>query len=566
MSLAALLGLAFPFKQLSLNVSASRINRHTVPAVCLVAFFAVSVHATNYTVKAGGGGNYTTIQSCSNSIVAGDTCTVYAGTYSEHPTISSGTAGTYKTLTVNSGDMVYVQGFTVGSHVKVNGFQIQNISSPTTSCISVSSSSTDFYVTNNVMYACGGVNFAQSTPHISFGIFQGNTISYPSSTSGSPNTGPAFTVHCDTCLFDSNDISHTSDGFTEIDGSNNVIRNNIFHDNLASECGSHSGNCHIDFVASEPNVPGGGYATAHNLIEGNEDYNCNSSAGCHMYLQQADACSGECSATIVRFNQGAHVATAGLENDNSWVGMYNYNNTEVDVGTSLGGTGGGGIGDSCSNGATHCQYFNNLYFYPGTITSFNAIGVTGGTLAGAGSNLAWCTSGSSNCRLSGYNYGSGTWTGSGGIMSDPLLVAPSTSGMELGDNHLQSGSPALNAGTHLTTVASTDPGSGTSLVVNDANFFQDGSAIQGVHPDCISVSATTSHVCISSVNYQTNTLTLTSSINRSPGNSVWLYSDSKGNQVLFGSAPNIGALNTPSGTAGGGSTPPPPVGLTSFAQ
>ena len=35
--------------------------------------------ATAFTVKAGGGGNFTTISACANAAGAGDTCTVFAG-------------------------------------------------------------------------------------------------------------------------------------------------------------------------------------------------------------------------------------------------------------------------------------------------------------------------------------------------------------------------------------------------------------------------------------------------------------------------------------------------------
>ena len=528
-----------------------------VKAFCLIVLSAVSAHAATYTVKAGGGGNFTTIQSCVNAMSAGDTCTVYAGTYAEHPTISSGAAGNYKTVTVNSGDAVYVQGFTVSSHDKVNGFQIQDPSAPTSyDCIDIASSSTDSYITNNTMYACGGVRFAQSTPHITNIYFTGNTISYPGCTSSAPNTMEAISVHCDGCLFENNDISHTADGFTEIDGVNNVIRKNTFHDNLQSECGSNSSNCHIDFVASEPNVGGGGYPTAHNLIEGNSDNNCNDSAGCHEWLMQADVCSGQCSDTIMRFNNAAHISTAGLQNDSGWAGIYNYNNTEVDVAVGFGGTGGGGIADSCSNGASDCQYFNNLFYYIGTITDFNAIGVSGGTLTAASHNLAYCTT---NCSgLHGTTYGSGTWTGSGQILANPLLASPSTSGTSLGNNTLQAGSPALNGGTSLTTVKAGASNS-TTLVVADSGFFQANAAvIPGVNADCIAVGTASNHACISSINYGTNTLTLTSPISASSGDPVWLYSDSTGRTVLVGSAPNIGAYVPSSQTQ----LPAAPTGLS----
>ncbi len=121
---------------------------------------------------------------------------------------------------------------------------------------------------------------------------------------------------------------------------------------------------------------------------------------------------------------------------------------------------------------------------------------------------------------------------------------------------LSTGSPAIGAGMYLTTVASGDSGSGTSLVVNDASFFQDGYGLQGVNADCIAVTRVTNHICITAVNYQTNTLILASSITRSQGDPVWLYSDSTGRQVLFGNAPNIGA------TFDAGSRPAPPTNLT----
>src|SRR6267378_2725910 len=78
----------------------------------VLAVLVVSAGATNYTVKAGGGGNYTTIQACANATNAGDTCTVYAGTYNETPSIrrsGTGSAGVCTaciTFTVNPGDTV----------------------------------------------------------------------------------------------------------------------------------------------------------------------------------------------------------------------------------------------------------------------------------------------------------------------------------------------------------------------------------------------------------------------------------------------------------------------------
>ena len=81
-----------------------------IKALWCILVLAVSASAANYTVKSGGGGNYSTIQSCASAMSPGDTCTVYAGTYNENVTVSAGTAGNYKTVTVNGSDVVSVTG------------------------------------------------------------------------------------------------------------------------------------------------------------------------------------------------------------------------------------------------------------------------------------------------------------------------------------------------------------------------------------------------------------------------------------------------------------------------
>jgi hypothetical protein len=134
--------------------------------------------------------------------------------------------------------------------------------------------------------------------------------------------------------------------------------------------------------------------------------------------------------------------------------------------------------------------------------------------------------------------------------------------------NLQAGSPAIAAGTYLTTVASGDSGSGTSLVVTDASYFQDSYGLSNanstVYPDCISITTVSNHVCIaiSGINYSANTITLQSGISRSVGDHIWLYSKSDGTQVLTGTAPDLGAY-----AYGNGGTPPaPPSGLAAVVN
>ncbi len=122
------------------------------------------------------------------------------------------------------------------------------------------------------------------------------------------------------------------------------------------------------------------------------------------------------------------------------------------------------------------------------------------------------------------------------------------------DPSLQSNSPAVGAAVTLTAVASSDSGSGTSLVVNDARFFQPGWA--GTQGDWIRVGSSTAQ--ITAINYPTNTLTLSNSIARSAGAPVNLYKNSTGAVVLSGSAASIGAYQAGGGVVG---TPAAPSNL-----
>lgn len=137
----------------------------------------------------------------------------------------------------------------------------------------------------------------------------------------------------------------------------------------------------------------------------------------------------------------------------------------------------------------------------------------------------------------------------GDVSGNPLFInASKTSPTDKTDStipnlNLQSNSPAINQGGSLTTVAASDTGSGTSLKVNDARYFQDGTyAPPGtVQADWIAVGTVSNFVQISSINYSTNTITLANSISRGSSNPVWLYKKSDGKQVLYGSAPDGGA-------------------------
>ena len=545
---------------------------------CILAL-AVSASATNYTVMSNGGGNYTTIQSCASAMSSGDTCTVYAGTYNEHVTVPAGAKGAYNTITVNGSDVVKVYSFSLNSHTKIVGncpldatlnscgFTIGNASSPNNACVSLPSNATDYYVTDNTMYACGPfISEPGSGSNVSYGYIQGNTMSYSCSTSNSPNVCTAMQIHGDYHLIENNYISHVSDG-PYFGGAHNVMRKNVFGPINSSDCGSNSSNCHIDFMQADSNVNGGGPATTYLLLESNSVTNATGSDIHAVGLFQGEACAGKCFNAIVRFHKAYHASGSGVVDDNSetscpaWDHVKVYNNDWIDMGAS-----GGGATNNTSYCSTNAAYLNDIYYWPGAVNNFNPYFTVGGGGSSAspftvGSNLAFC--GGGGCTsLHGHTYGSGNFTDdSGNQIADPKFVNYS------GNNFaLSADSPAIGAATYLTTVLASDAGSGNSLKVSDADYFQAGSPLDGVQSDCIAIDTLANHACITSVNYSTGVLTLANSITRTPGTSkVYLYSISDGTIVWTNGqpSPDLGAIPYASSTS---SQPAPPTGLSALVN
>lgn len=536
-------------------------------ALCIPAF------ATTYNVKTTGSDANTCVQAQSAAtpkatitggvgcLANGDTLVVFAGSYAENVTVPAGGTGAYKTVTVNGSDIVSVLSFTLGSHTKLIGncpekqgtktaaacgFFIANTASPgNAACVSIGAN-TDVYVVHNVMYACAtGLGNASNTagPAIttstgsSFIYIQGNTIDYPAATVGNPVfTGIGMLIKGDNTLVENNDLSHYTLGVKYESNSNCIFRNNVFHDQLESEASS---NQHTDIFFSEPGIA---VTTQHELMEGNLERNA-VGPNAKGPLEQNESCGGLCSGIIFRFNTISRIGSGAVTNDKSWPYVKLYNNTFVDEGQESGFNTPGGGGDNMSSSGAGLASLNNLWF-TGTqnFTSWNPVQCSG--CVSYGHSLAYCVG---TCTIYGHIYQSGAFTADpGNIVANPLFVNYVSPGSASNNFELQSNSPAKAAGTFLTTVAAGDSGSGTSLIVADANFFQDGYGLSNanstVSPDCIAVNTAANHVCITAVNYGTNTLTLASPITRSAGQGVYLYSKSDGVQVLTGSAPDMGAF------------------------
>lgn len=500
-----------------------------------LVLLSLQAAAATYTVKTAGGGDFTTIQSCADAATAGDTCIVYAGTYNEVVTVSSGTAGNYKTLIVNGSDTVNVYGFILGSHTKVIGFHIGRPSAPTSNkCVDIQNA-TDVYVTNNIMASCGNpmVRTGSGKYGSSYVYIQGNTLSYACSTPASPNVCKGIMVVGHHQLIENNDISHVEDAATWF-ASYSVFRGNTVHDLLATDCGSNTSNCHRDVIESEPSAPQSDPISAHNLYEGNRVLR-NIGADAHVWLLQADDCTG-CWHTLIRYNLVAHVGTnsngaggTGILDDNAqasgtgYTHVKSYNNT-----TAFAQDDPNDAVDFFAYNSSYGAEKNNIFYSYGSVSNYANYAVWAGGQTGFthGHNLAYCT-------------GTCTWdafyaSGSGNLVGNPVFVDSGT------DNYqLQAGSPARGNGSYLTTTVGSGANS-TSITVADATYFFASNGITGVQSDWIRIGASTT-VQIASIDYSTNAITLVNPISWSSGDPVYLYKNSQGKVVLSGSNPDIGA-------------------------
>ena len=530
-----------------------------------VLIFVVSACAANYTVKPDGSGNYTTIQACATAMASGDTCTVYAGTYKENVTVPAGGAGLYKTITANGSDVVSVNSVTLGSHTKLVGnctrgaaagscgFTFDHSSSPGGTCLALNGGATDVFIRANTLLACGRLNPVSGNTYY---YIQGNTFAYAGCASPNLNhtCGQWIADWGDHSLVENNDFSHYQLG-ANIQGNFHIWRNNTFHDQFESEAGS---NYHSDAIYMEPN-----FSTGNIVLEGNIERNA-VGPNAKGILTQNDACSGSCTwgNVIERFNVFSRLGSAAIANDKSWPNVKLYNTTFVDEGQEASLTNGG---DDMLSSGSGMAVLNSIWFSSKNFSDWNPYACSG--CANYGHNLYLCTG---TCTsVWGHYYGSGPFLNDPGNKNqNPLFVNYVGPGNSSNDYHLQSSSPAIGAGTNLTTVASGDSGSGTSLVVADATYFQDGYGLSNpystVNGDCIAVGTASNRVCVTTVNYATHTLTLASPISRSDGQAVYLYKKSDGVQVLTGSAPDMGAY--PYGSGGGGSAPTPPSGLTAVVN
>jgi PKD repeat protein len=308
-------------------------------------------------------------------------------------------------------------------------------------------------------------------------------------------------------LFENNTAFHGGHHVLGVYGAYNVIRNNYFHnENWLDDHGERN-----IMLAGYPNNSG------HNLIEGNR-------VGYSGYPPANAATSGMALCTgynIVRrnefcYNNGAGLGVGTASGYYSDV-VYNkiYGNTFLHNGfnASAGTEYRSAIG-FVNYGSSHIVKYNavknNLYY--DHYQAYGYYSVNAGDQVFANN---W----------NGDTQGNPLFMNATGALGDPMDAS-------YPDMHLSLGSPCIDAGGALTTIASSS-GAGTAFVVTDAGYFMDGWGIEGVLGDEIQIVGTSQKARITRVDYGTNTITVSSSLTWTLGQGISL--------AYAGSAPDAGA-------------------------
>jgi hypothetical protein len=519
----------------------------------------VPSEAATYSVKSGGGGDYTTIQACANAAVAGDTCVVYAGTYDETPSLkTSGSPGSPITFAVNSGDCVTVTGFNLrsSSYVTLGTFNSQR-------CTKGGFSYSGFEVTggqitwtriNNVIIQ---YNYVHNTSGIclrgpgssssgasSYVYFLNNIITL-CGTIGEGLQG-GMQIEGDHWLIDGNTLSHVEDGIY-LYGAYMVVRNNTFGPLLPADYTTQ----HPDAIESTCTF-GKDFPLQHMLYENNTTINWGGSDAHGFLLRDTQSC-GQTS-NVIRFSQFIDLGSYWIANESNSTSELIYNNSVENTQASAKSK---DLSDLVfTKGDTGANVINNAIANSGRPGSNDyCIFVDGPSEAGfvENHNLCFLTgwSGTWQKPYSGYTYSETDI-----FNKDPLFVNSSS------DLHLQIKSPNIGKGGPLTSAIGSGANS-TSLVVANAGFFCDGYGLTGVQADRIRIGGSTT-VQISSVNYSTNVLTLANPVSWSSGAPIYLYKNSDGTVVLNGANPDIGAF--PFGSTGESQAPLPATNVQAVAK
>jgi hypothetical protein len=488
-----------------------------------------------------------TITKANQTLVAGDTLFIKAGTYASYiAPVNSGTPSSSITYQNFGTDVVTIQNTSNGilldgkSYVKVQGINFYNLDA-------------FMYLQNganhNIIAYC---NFNQMR---SFGNWSGSKIYYSSSYNwvhhctysrwgqcgGSSTQGSVLDIGNEEVnndfsehnLIENSTLFEGGHHVLGLFGRYNTIRNNYFYSDGWMSGGRGGRNIYVNGPAASSGT---------NVIEGNRiGY---TAADCGTSSSSVGASEGmqiSNSYNVVRYNAFYYnnISPIHFSETSNYINNANYNkaynntffandqNTDPYWNPDAVNT---AIAFTIYDGTWQIRYNdirNNLFYHHKNYSS---------------SIFGSLPSGLSTYQTFGNNF-------NGDAMGDPKFINASTTIGPLSDStypnlNLQSGSPAINSGIYLTQAS----GSGTNsqtLTILDARYFQDGTFAPAgtISPDWIAVGTVSNFAQISSVNYSTNTITLATPITWVANAKVWLYKKSDGVRVLYGSAPDAGAYS-----------------------
>lgn len=253
----------------------------TSKSLCLafiLSFAAVSV-ASGTVRQVGSGQTYTTIQACLNAAVAGDTCNIHVGTYTENITFQASGV----TLQANPGDQPIVNGFieiaSNGNSV-VDGFTIPSFSRSGSGAIHANNTTGGIIRNNVISNGTGAGIYTRLCKN--FQIY-GNTVHDLQGTSGSDGDG-LFIISSDSTdgtyghgvQIYNNTVYQNHQDAIGVNGNWMSIHDNLVHDNVYSNWAS----VHPDGIECN-GVADGFTGCTHTLVYNNTVYD----QGQNIYFQ-----------------------------------------------------------------------------------------------------------------------------------------------------------------------------------------------------------------------------------------------------------------------------------------
>jgi len=484
-----------------------------------------------------------TIQKSADTLEAGDTVYIKAGTYHEKISISvSGSeAGGYITFRNYENDEVIMDGIGIDGtsmidmndkqYIKIIGLQLTNHISDRGSAIHVSNGSHHIEIRNNklsrIMIASG-----TSEDVIQNGIIAWNVAIRV--------TGNNATRSCHDIIIDGNEITEGEPGWAE----NLTLAGNVENFQVTNNIIHHTQKAGIDIAGhgAESSDPTNNQAR-NGIIRGNTIYQMIGEYGTAIYVEGArdliieeNTINNSNNAIVISCETNGETAS-GIRVRNNVL----YNNT-------FSGIAFGGWIESYGT-VTDCYIFNNTIFgdYLQVIRSSNCD--VKNNIINAQDSLLYNKAGDAiNVTLDNNDWYSinspsrllqweGNWYNSfssyqSAIGQDPnsFYGDPAFEDASGFDFHLKETSPGIDAGDFLTrTVAS---GSGTQIPLENAIYFTDGFGV--AEGDTIQLEGQSETAQIVDVDYESDMITVDTPLAWSSGQGISLR--------YFGSSPDIGAF------------------------